>query len=380
MRRGFTFLALVCGCLAGPSPANAADRPATRIPPTSSEVLEVLPRGYAQVMPRARAPAIQGLSEARRVAEATALLSVAARSGDARLARRADAILSAIPAGAASPGLLRARAFAAQHRHDFAASLRALDQLVSADPRDGGARFARAQVQLVRGRIDLARADCASLAFAVDSDLGLACAAAVALRTGDHDAASRLSERWLASADGEREMRRYVTTLRAESSARAGRPDADRWFRGALALAPGDVRTLSAYARHLLASGRPRDAATLLATVDGDGPALQRAMAASAIGDPATPALVRAIGRRFARARAMGEPPELRDEAEYALTLRRDPVAALRLARENFLTQRDHEDVDLLVRAARASADPAALREVRAWARGQRLPLPAASP
>lgn len=365
---------LLAGCLLG---GVAQARPAARVPASTAEVLEILPRGYAVLMPRRRAASPP---RATRVADATVLLSVAARTGDARLARRADALLSTLPAGDATPAVLRARAFAAQHRHDFTASLLALDRLVAADPQDGGARFARAQVQLVRGRVDRARADCASLAFGVASDLGLACAAAVALRTGDHDGAARLADRWLDTADAEPEMRRYMSTLRAESASRARRPEADRLFLAALAVAPGDVRTLSAFARHLLATGRPRAAGRLLEGVDGDGPALQRALAAAAAGDPAAPRMAAAVGRRLERARALGEPPELRDEAEYQLTLRQAPDAALLLAIENFATQRDVEDVDLLVRAARASGRPDALRGLHAWARAQRLPVPGGKP
>ncbi|HJW47039.1 MAG TPA: hypothetical protein VJ484_11195, partial [Lysobacter sp.] len=156
----------------------------------------------------------------------------------------------------------------------------------------------------------------------------------------------------------------------------AGDADADARFRRALAAAPDDVRTLAAYARFLRHAGRHREAATLLtAHTDHDGLQLQCALAAQRSDPTQAAALAAAQARRYALAHALGSEPELRDEAEFLLALRHDPVAALELAQRNFRTQRDYEDVDILQRAALAAQRPQALGPLQAWAQSQRLSL-----
>ncbi|MEO6264794.1 MAG: tetratricopeptide repeat protein, partial [Luteimonas sp.] len=263
-----------------------AGKPPAIVPGDPALILERLPSGYAALEPSASGKPAPPLTHA------VQLLTIASRTGDARLAARADAMLSRFPANDDSPAVLRARAFSAQHRHDFAAALQLLDKLITKDPRDGDARLSRIQLQLVQGRLDRARSDCGSLALGVDSDLGLLCAAAISLRTGNTDAAAAMTDRWLAGAKTDPETRRYVLVMRAEIASRAGSADADQWFQQALALAPGDVRTLAAYARHLRATGRNRAVLTLLTDAsNNDGLQLQRALAALAAHDPSAPAL-----------------------------------------------------------------------------------------
>ena len=351
---------LLCVCCCG---SVLAARPTARVPADVNEVLEQLPRGYAAISPTSasRPPAS--------VEQAIALLRTAAQSGDSRLARRADALLEKFPKDGSSLSLLRARAFSAQHHHDFNKSLRLLDQLIAADPRDPQARFARAQILLVQGRIDLARSECGKLAMSVDADVGMLCAAAVALRTGQYASARRLADRWLAAPGSDVQARRFITVMGAEIAARSGQADeADARFRAALALVPHDVRTLSAYARFMMQSGRSAEVIALLAGAgDNEGLQLLRTLAAAASGHRAAEALRAAQGRRYRLAREAGLP------AEIMLTLEHAPDAALALALENFQSQRDFEDVQLLQRAAQAAGKPQALQPMQAWARAQQL-------
>ncbi len=347
-----------------------AQRPPAVIPGSPDVVLERLPAGYAALVPSG-APGTITLAQINR------LLGTAARTGDARLATRAESLLSRIPANNSAPDILMARAFSAQHHHDFARALELLDTVITENPRQGDARLARAQVQLVQGRLDRARSDCAALAIRVDANLGLVCLAAVSLRRGDLDAAASMAERWLAQSDADAPLRRHVLVIRAETAARAGAADADTWFRRALKLAPDDVRTLAAYARHLRDTGRNQDTLTLLAAApDSDGLHLQRTLAAHAVNAPDAAELVKSQRRRYGLAHAVGSEPELRDEAEFLLTLGGDAAGALALAQRNFQTQRDYEDVDVLRRAAMAAKRPQALDALNAWARSQQLELP----
>lgn len=364
-RRWWGFLLL----LAQSQPA-LAQRPPAQIPDSPDVVVERLPRGYGALRPR---PARVGVSP---IVEAELLLQAAGRTGDTRLATRADALLATVPPRQMSPRALKSLAFSAQYRHDFAGSLELLDRVIRAEPRDPDARLARAQLQLVQGRIDAARADCAALSFAIDGNYGTACIAALSLRTGDLDRAAAFADRWLAQAKTDRSFRRFMLVMRGEIASRAADPDADSWFQQALALAPEDVRTLAAYARHLNQSGRPRAVLTLLSRKsETDTLRLQRALAAHSLRTPDAAALAEDLARRYALARTVGVQPELRDEAELLLTLRGQPARALQLAQRNFESQRDHEDVDLLVRAARAAGRPAALAAMEKWAAEQHITL-----
>lgn len=347
-----------------------ADRPVAVVPGNPDTVIEKLPRGYAALV-----PATAGKPAS--LAQIELLLGTAARSGDARLAARADGLLSHFPASDTSPELLRARAFSAQHRHDFDGAIRILDTLVARQPRDGDARLSRAQIHLVQGRLDLARADCAALAFGVDAGRGLLCVASLSLRSGQWQTAMTMTDRWLAQSPASDPSRRYVLVTRAEISARSGAADADAWFQRALALAPDDVRTLAAYSRFLRGTGHPQTALRLLAhAANNDGLQLERALSARLAQAPEAASLAAAQARRYQLAHELGSQPEMRDEAEFLLTVRGDSAAALRLARTNFQQQRDFEDVSILRRSALAAGQASALGELQAWAKSQGLQLP----
>ena len=344
-----------------------AGRPPALVPDNADVVLERLPLGYAALMPTAgKAPAL---------AQIQALLATAARTGDARLATRAEAMLAQLPASVSdSPAALQARAFAAQHRHDFAGALKLLDALIARDPRDGGARLSRAQILLVQGRLDRVRGDCAALSLGIDADAGLLCIAALSLRMGDYGTAASLLDRLLAETSMDPAIAAYASLMRGAAASRAGDADADRWFKRALAPAPDDVRTLAAYARHLRSHDENRRVVHLLAKAPAtDGLRLQLAMAVHALGLAQAAVLTASQGRRYALAHEVGIQPEMRDEAEFLLTLRGNAAAALALAQRNFENQRDYEDVDIMRRSAIAAHRPDVLAELERWEHSQHI-------
>lgn len=349
----------------------SAQRPPAVVPERPDTVIERLPRGYSVLAPRTTAPADPA-------AQANALLATAARTGDGRLVARAQALIDRHPAAKTRPDLLRAAAYAAQYRHDFATALRLLDQAVRIDPRDADARLARAQIHLVQGRLDRAHGECTALALGVSAEHGLVCVAALSLRRGELDRAAALLDRSLARPGTGRDLQRHMRVMRAETASRQGDPRADAWFARALAAAPGDVRTLAAYSRHLRAQRRFQDAYRLLENAPAtDHLLLERALSARALGHARADALEAGLADRFAAARALGSEPDLHDEAEFLLTLKHRPAAALELAARNFAEQRDYEDVDLMRRAALAARQPEAWRTVQEWAQSQRLVVPA---
>lgn len=372
---------LVTLCFAGPA---MAQRPVAFVPTHPDTVIERLPRGYSAVLAAPKSTVKKASetvpisSSTHALEQARSLLTAAAQTGDARLASRADAVLSRFPTDDRRPDVLRMRAFSAQHRHDFAVAERLLDRLIARDPRAGDARLTRAQIRLVAGRLDAARADCVALVLGVDAGDGMLCTAMLSLRKGQYPAAAVAVDRWLEqNAGGDREGRRYALTLRGEIAARAGESEAEGFFRRALQLAPEDVRTLGAYARFLRGAGREQEVEVLLrGHIGHDGLQLQRALALRGSAPARAENIAESLSRNYALTRKLGRAPELRDEAELMLSFRRDPRQALALAQRNFRDQRDEEDVDLLYRAAAAARQPEALQPVRAWAAAQRVPLP----
>ncbi len=345
-----------------------ASKPAYVVPVDSTSIVERLPTGYAALMPTR--------AHSSPLAQAAQLLEMASRSGDARLSARAEALLARFPADNASPTLLRLRAYAAQHRHDFAAAQGYLDRLIAIDPRDADARLSRAQIHLVQGRLDLARTDCIGLASGVDVSRGLLCVAALDLRRGHYRQSSDLVDRWLAQSQGDAALHRYAIAIRADAAMRDGAEDAERWFDRLAASAPNHVRTRIAHAVYLRRAGRAREAfASLIDAPDSDGVHLQRALAAQAAGMPQAGVLIEAQARRYRLARSLGAAPELRDEAEFLLMLRKQPRAALEAAQRNFETQRDEEDVRILRFSAVAAGRPEALASLNRWAKRQGLKM-----
>lgn len=258
--------------------------------------------------------------------------------------------------------------------------MRLLDGVIEDAPRDAGARLARAQLRLVRGRLGEARRDCVALAV-LDAGAASICIGALSLRRGEYAKAASLLDPLITSGMGDPDVLRFALVMRGDIASRAGEPKADAWYERALALDPQDARTLAAYARHLNATNRPLRTLSLLEKApDADGLQLQRALAARAAGRADAASLARVQAGRYALARAVGMEPELRDEAELLLTLRGDAPGALALALRNFETQRDHEDVDLLLRAGTAANRPQALAGLRAWARREGLALPGHGP
>jgi predicted Zn-dependent protease len=147
-------------CLLCPAYAFA-QRPPISEPIRRDAVIDVLPSGYAALMPRAEEGAARAPGS---VADAEALIATAARSGDARLIGRAEKILERHRGPRETPAVLRARAYIAQYRHDFETALALLDQAIARNPRDADSRLSRAQIMLVGGEVERARRECTALA------------------------------------------------------------------------------------------------------------------------------------------------------------------------------------------------------------------------
>ena len=278
-----------------------------------------------------------------------------------------------------TPALLL-RATLRQSTHDFDGALSDLDRLIARFPNDGQALLTRATVLTVQGRYPQARADCARVARLTVPLVAIACDAAPASVSGEAASAYRALTTALGAATGARnsaDLAEWGSTLAGEIAERRGDAiAAEAHFRAALALDPRDPYLLGAYADFLLMQERPAEVIPLVRDYPRNDSLLLRLALAEARLSDAKPAFDKHCAElkdRFDAARRRGDSLHRREEARYALEIAGDPVAALKLARDNWKVQREVADLRILASAAKTAGDTAALREATDWAHRNRL-------
>ena len=301
-------------------------------------------------------------------------------TGDPRFFGQAQAALApwwSQPDPPAQALLLRATL--KQSTHDFPGALADLDRLIAANPRDGQALLTRATVLTVQGRYADARADCARIARLTVPLVTIACDAASASVSGEAASAYRALTSALADPAADAGLAAWAQTLAGEIAHRRGdAAAAEAHFRAALALDPRDPYLLGAYADFLLDRNRPAEIVPLLRDYTrNDNLLLRLALAEARLPELRSSfAAHRAdLADRYDAARRRGDTLHRREEARYALEIAGNSgrALALALARENWKVQRESADLRILVSAAKAAGDTAALQEAREWVRTHRL-------
>lgn len=292
-------------------------------------------------------------------------------SGDPRFAGYAQSSLGRWWALPEPPSeVLLVRATLRQRTHHFDGALSDLATLVRRNPRDGQARLTRATILQVQGAFAAAAAECAALRRLAPELVWAACAFGLAGVNGrlreSHQALAGLLAR---QPEAPPEVRAWVLSMLAEMAVRAGLDSqAEAHFRQALAIDPGDHYLLAARSDFLLDRGRAPEVVRLLAAEPrSDALLLRYTLALKALKAPECDARVEQLRARFAASRMRGERVHLREEARFTLELLGDPAAALALARENWAVQKELPDLRLLLEAALASHDLAAVGTVRQW-------------
>ena len=261
---------------------------------------------------------------------------------------------------------------AAQSRHEFAEARERLDALLAVEPRDLEARLMSANLALLSGDFHRARDDCRAVIGQGNLHAGTICLASAQTGTGSVGRARGMIAALGAPGRAGVELDRWRLLTEADLALRADDlPAALELHERAHALDPDHEEARTRLAALLLDLGAARRALDL-ALAPGASPArlVIQVRAATALADPAAPAYRRALLETLATDRRRGLPAHLREEAQVALHVDRDAGEALRLARLNFVTQKDTPDLRVLAGAAAAAADPAAAGEIRAWMLG----------
>jgi len=298
-------------------------------------------------------------------------------SGDPRYAGYAQAALTPWWSQRLPPrDVLIMRAMLRQRVHEFDAALADLGMAIERNPHDAQARLTRATVLQVRADFDGARRDCEALRTATREIIWAACLASVDASSGRLRASyTWLRDRLVQSRETQPGMQAWLLTGLAEMAARAGMPrEADAHFRSALAADPDDQYLLAAYADFLLDTGRPDAAARLTKErTQADALLLRYALALQALGSSATAQRVDELRARFAASRLRGDRVHLREEARFVLHLEHHAAEALELARANWAIQKEPSDARVLLEAALAAGDSAAVKSVTAWLKSSGL-------
>jgi Tfp pilus assembly protein PilF len=349
---------------------------APQVPRDDATVLETLPgkpsdpaAAELRRLRAAWAAAPGDATAARRLAHR--YFDLAMEEGDPRYVGYAQAVLRGWPESPASPPeILVLHGKLRQYRHDFGAAMANFDLALKADPENFGARAWRVAIRMVQADYAGARSECALLAPHASKLQAAACATYVDATTGDaRGAYARLSAA-LAQAGGiDPEYQLWIRTRLAEMAWRFGDLDAaERQFRAALGLGINDNFALAAYADFLLEQNRAAPVMALLKNwTRSDTLLLRVALAARQLKLPEAERYSRALGDRFADAALRGEKLHLQEEARFLLDLRGDARAALAAARENYRTQREPRDAQVLLDAALAARDPAAAAPALQW-------------
>lgn len=345
------------------------------IPKNDGEVLERLPT-------RAGDPAVRELRRMReeltRVPHnlelalrlAKRYYSLALADGDPRYIGYAQAALAPWWDLAAPPvEVLVMRATLRQYNHDFASALKDLDSALAREPGSGAAWSLRAAVNMVQADYAEARRDCLNLKGLASDLITLACVATVDSLSGQAEQSYRALRNAFASrADATPAEKLWILTRLGEIADRLGKPDADAYFRQALALDISDAYLLAVYAEFLLDQNRPKEVVALLKGKERSDVLLVRlALAEKALRLPAAAEHEAAIRARFDAARLRGDKLHIQDEARFTLYFLNMPAEALKLAQENYVTQHEPSDARMLLEAALAARDPAAARPVLDW-------------
>jgi tetratricopeptide (TPR) repeat protein len=275
------------------------------------------------------------------------------------------------------PGVRVMRATLLQSMHRFQEALIDLDAVVAHDRRNAQAWLTRATVLQVLGDYPQAIASCAQLFGLAPNLITVTCLSETRSLNGHAYASYRQLDDALTMAGTtvQAPIRRWALTLLAEIAVRRGETEAARaHFIQALTLGIPDNYLLGAYADFLLDTNRPEQVVALLQNrTQADALLLRYAIALKTLGRSESVAHIDMLRQRFDAARMRGDTIHQREHARFMLVLANDPVAALPIAQENWLAQKEPADTLLLLESAAAVGNQMAARPVIEWVRKVKL-------
>jgi len=296
---------------------------------------------------------------------------LARRDGDTSLLKAAEKALAHWERDEEpSIDILIVRANIKQIDHRFDEALADLETVIIREPGNPQARLSRAFVLATIGKAQNGRADCARLRSNVSLIIRETCLARVAGLTGEAERSlMRLSAALDTFAVRSESERAFALSVAAEIAVRLGYDDqAETLYKALIGIDARSVFSRAAYADFLIGQKRMSEARDSI----GDQPntevlLLLRVLANAGLSDkPASMAAVKLTARMdadFKRA----DISHAREYARFALYHLDDPALAIALAQKNWRAQKEPIDARILLEAAQAASDNAAIDEIAAW-------------
>lgn len=349
-----------------------ADQETPYVPASNDVVLQTVP---SMADPRVRAFEALRAEQARDPGNMTlsvrlsmAYLDYGRDTGDARYLGRAAAVIAPWLKRQPPPvPVLLVHATILQSKHEFTAARAVLMGVLRRQHDNEQAWLTLATVAQVQGDYPTTRQSCAYLLGGGDLLVPLVCLSSLNAVTGRARRSARILQAlWPQARSQPVAVQAWMQGIMADTAKYLGNDaDADRHFRTALQLAPGDNFLLADYADFLLDQHRPRAALDLVKDYpSSDTSFLRQVYAESALNSPRTAADLTQMARRFAAIDRRGSRTYRREEAGFVLYMQHDPPRALQLAEENWTVQRTPEDMRLLLAAALAARHPDAAQPV----------------
>ncbi|MGV8893432.1 MAG: tetratricopeptide repeat protein [Burkholderiaceae bacterium] len=356
---------------------------APRIPLNDAEVIEYLPRRADPAQQEFRALRSRLAASPDNMPLALTLarsyISQSRVEGDPRYLGYAQAALAPWYDKTDPPTEIRVmRATLLQSTHQFPASLRDLDAVLTADPHNAQAWLTRATVLQVTGEFARATQSCNALRPLAPTLITITCLSNVASLNGQaRQSYVHLKSALAMAPDVDPGIHIWVTTLLAEMAERLGEfQAAEEHFKTALAVDDADSYLLGAYADFLLDQKRSGEVIRLLKDQTRVDALLLRytlALALKANDSRAAADQIAVLNARFAAAMLRGDTVHQREQARFELQLMHRAPFALQLAQRNWAVQKEPADVRVLLEAALAANDKAAAAPVLDWLKKTRL-------
>lgn len=309
-------------------------------------------------------PSVKDISD--RIDAAARAIQHFQHSGNPRDLSTAESLLKNLPQPE-PPEARLIRVYISQARHDFDAARRQLEAVVEAYPGMAHAWTMLADVHRVSGHLDEAKYACRKrLAIAPDVT-GLVCLASVLGLTGENDQAKRLLKQAADSLPPLHSMQSWINGTRAELAAREKDLElAARLYERAMRMEDPPLYLVAEFVDVLLKNDEPMRALAVLERNTKNSALLVReAMALQALGRNEWRDVDDTLQELFELEQRRGEAIHLRERAAWALYVRHNADAALQIAHQNFSTQKEPEDVQLLIDAANAANRPDAATPAR---------------
>jgi Tfp pilus assembly protein PilF len=312
---------------------------------------------------------------------ASSYIDYSRQIGDAHYAGYAEAVIAPWMRLAAPPtSALLTQAAILDYRHQFDAARELLQTTLRLEARNAQAWLTLATLDMVQGRYEAARKECAQVMSSAGLELGSACLGNLLAYTGQaRQSLALLRQSEVAGGRAPVGYQAWIEGLIAEAAERLGDwPLAEAHYRSALQLLPHDNFLLVAYADFLLDRGRPGEVLPLLADhFQSDTAFLRVALAQTALRSPDAPRYTWMMAARFEALKERGSDYFGREEARFALQLQHDPETSLALAQRNWQFQRAPWDARVLLEAALAAHQPRAAAAVVTFVEETRLEDPA---